>query len=207
MAPAHLEGFKLYGNSHSGNCLKPRWVADRLGVSYEWIEIDIFKNETQTEDFLAVNPVGFVPIAVFPDGRRLPESNAIMVYLAEELGSDLLPADAFTRAQMLSWLFWEQYSHEPYIAVRRSRLTFRGIPAEDLDPDLLVKGRRALGVMEMQLAHTDWLVGSAMTLADIALVAYTRVAHEGGFDLSEFPGVVRWISRTEAELGLPAAVQ
>ncbi|MEL6567444.1 MAG: glutathione S-transferase family protein [Pseudomonadota bacterium] len=195
----------LYGNSQSGNCMKPRWTADALGLDYDWVEVDIFKGETQTDDFLALNPVGLVPLAVWPDGRRLPESNAIMLYLAEQAGSDLIPTDDFERAQMTSWLFWEQYSHEPYIAVRISRLHYRGIPEDELDPDLLAKGRRALGVMEMQLTYTDWLVGEAMTLADVALVAYTRRAHLGGFDLSEFPAVGRWVRRTETALGLDHA--
>ncbi|MEO0467210.1 MAG: glutathione S-transferase family protein [Pseudomonadota bacterium] len=195
----------LYGNSESGNCMKPRWTADALGLDYDWVEVDIFQGETQTDDFLALNPVGLVPLAVWPDGRRLPESNGIMLYLAEQAGSDLIPADAFERAQMISWLFWEQYSHEPYIAVRISRLHYRGVPEDELDPDLLAKGRRALGVMEMQLTYTDWLVGDAMTLADVALVAYTRRAHLGGFDLGEFPAVARWVRRTEAALGLDHA--
>lgn len=197
--------FTLYGNSHSGNCLKPRWVADRLGVPYNWIEVDIFAGETLTEEFMKINPVGLVPLAKWEDGRSLPESNAIMLYLAEIQRSELLPNDPFIRAQMMSWLFWEQYSHEPFIAVRRSRLKFRGLSEDELDPDLLTKGRRALGVMEMQLTYTDWLVGDTITLADVALLAYTRVAHEGGFDLSEFPAVERWVSRAETELGLPHA--
>ncbi|MEL6662029.1 MAG: glutathione S-transferase family protein [Pseudomonadota bacterium] len=195
----------LYGDTMSGNCMKPRWIADALGVDYDWVHVDVLGGEAQTEDFLALNPVGLVPLAVWPDGRRLPESNAIMLYLAEEAGSDLIPTDAFKRAQMMSWLFWEQYSHEPYIAVRISRLHYRGIAEDELDPDLLAKGRRALGVMEMQLTYTDWLVGDAMTLADVALVAYTRVAHEGGFDMDAFPAVQRWITRVEAALNISNA--
>ena len=178
-----------------------------MGLAYDWVEIDIFAGETQTEDFLRLNPVGLVPLARWPDGRSLPESNAIILYLAESSASELIPADTFKRAQMMSWLFWEQYSHEPYIAVRRSRLKYRGLSEDELDPELLVKGRRALGIMEMQLTYTDWLVGDALTLADVALVAYTRVAHEGGFDLDEFPAVKRWVSRVETELGLPHAAE
>ncbi len=195
--------FTLYGNCESGNCLKPRWIADALGIGYDWVEVDTHAGETQTEDFLAINPAGQVPLARWPDGRILPQSNAIMLYLAEEAGSDLIPADPFKRAQMMSWLFWEQYSHEPNIAVRRTLLRFRGVPERDIDPALLAKGRRALGVMELQLTYTEWLVGDAVTLADVALVAYTRVAHEGGFDLAEFPAVKRWVNRTEAALGIP----
>ncbi|MEL8055248.1 MAG: glutathione S-transferase family protein [Pseudomonadota bacterium] len=204
MPAREIDKLTLYGDTMSGNCLKPRWTADYLNIPYDWVEIDIFKNETQTEEFLALNPVGQVPLARWPDGRILPQSNAIMVYLAQ--GSDLVPADAFTRAQMESWLYWEQYSHEPYIAVRRSKLKYRGLSEDELDPDLLVKGRRALGVMELQLTYTDWLAGDGLTCADIALVSYTRVAHEGGFDLSEFPNVERWVSRVESALNIGHAM-
>ncbi|MEM8921365.1 MAG: glutathione S-transferase family protein [Pseudomonadota bacterium] len=202
-----IEKLTLYGNSESGNCLKPRWVADRLGVDYDWVEIDIFNGGTQSEAFLAINPAGQVPIARFPDGRVLPQSNAIMMYLAEMNGSNLLPSDPFARAQMMSWLFWEQYSHEPYVAVRRSKLKYQGADEADLDPDLFAKGRRALGVMEMQCTYTDYLVGDGLTLADVALVAYTRWAHEGGFDLNEFPNVRRWVARVETDLGLEHAAE
>ncbi|MEM1391070.1 MAG: glutathione S-transferase family protein [Pseudomonadota bacterium] len=202
MPTREIDKLTLYGDTMSGNCLKPRWTADYLNIPYDWVEIDIFNNETQTEEFLTLNPVGQVPLARWPDRRILTQSNAIMVYLAQ--GSDLIPEDDFTRAQMESWLYWEQYSHEPYIAVRRSKMKYRGLSEDELDPDLLIKGRRALGVMEMQLTYTDWLVGDGLTCADIALVSYTRVAHEGGFDLSEFPSVSRWIGRVESALHLSA---
>ena len=195
----------LYGDSISGNCQKPKWTANYLGIPFDWVEVDILKGGTQTEDFLAVNPVGQVPVARWPDGRTLPQSNAIMLYIAEEAGSDLIPADGFKRAKMMSWLFWEQYSHETAIAVRRFHKHYLKKSEDEIDPNLMAKGRRALGVMEMQLTFTDWIVGEGMTLADIALVAYTRLAHEGGFDLSEFPAVERWVSRTEAALGIPHA--
>lgn len=195
----------LYGDSISGNCMKPKWTADLLGIPYDWVEVDILQGGTRTEDFLSVNPAGQVPLARWPDGRALPQSNSIMLYLAEEAGSELVPADPFQKAQMMSWLFWEQYSHETAIAVRRFQKHYLKTPDDQIDPQLLAKGRRALGVMELQLTYTDWLVGDAMTLADIALVAYTRVAHEGGFDLSEFPSVERWVSRTEAALNIPHA--
>ncbi|MDX1294423.1 MAG: glutathione S-transferase family protein [Hyphomonas sp.] len=195
----------LYGDSISGNCMKPKWTADLLGIPYDWVEVDILKGGTQSEDFLSLNPAGQVPLARWPDGRALPQSNAIMLYLAEEAGSDLVPADTFRRAQMMSWLFWEQYSHETAIAVRRFHKQYLDTPEDEIDPQLMAKGRRALGVMELQLTYTDWMVGDAMTLADIALVAYTRVAHEGGFDLSDFPSVERWVSRTEVALNIPHA--
>ena len=195
----------LYGDSISGNCMKPKWTADLLGIRYDWVEVDILQGGTQTEDFLSLNPAGQVPLARWPDGRALPQSNAIMLYLAEEAGSDLVPSDTFRRAQMMSWLFWEQYSHETAIAVRRFQKHYLNTPNDQIDPQLMAKGRRALGVMELQLTYTDWIVGDTMTLADIALVAYTRVAHEGGFDLSDFPSVERWVSRTEVALNLPHA--
>ena len=200
-----VDTLTLYGDAMSGNCMKPRWIADALGLDYDWVHVDVLSGETQADDFMALNPVGLVPVAVWPDGRRLPESNAIMLYLAETAGSDLILIDSFQCAQMMSWLFWEQYSHEPFIAVRISRLHYRGIPEDELDPNLLAKGRRALGGLELQLTYTDWLVAEAMTLADVALVANTRKAHLGGFDLGEFPAVQRWISRTEAALGLEDA--
>lgn len=197
----------LYGSSVSGNCLKPKWTADHLAIDHDWVEIDLLNGGTQTEEFLALNPVGQVPIARWPDGRVLTQSNAIMLYLAEDAGSNLIPADTFRRAQMNSWLFWEQYSHEPFVAVRRSLKHIRGLSDDEMDPDLLAKGRRALGVMEMQLTYTDWLVGDGMTLADVALVAYTRWAPQGGFDMEEFPSVERWVFRTEGALGLDHALE
>ena len=182
MPHREIQRLTLYGDSISGNCMKPKWTADLLGIPYDWVEVDILQGGTQTEDFLSLNPAGQVPLARWPDGRALPQSNAIMLYLAEEAGSDLVPSDMFRRAQMMSWLFWEQYSHETAIAVRRFQKHYLNTPDDQIDPQLMAKGRRALGVMELQLTYTDWLVGDAMTLADIALVAYTRVAHEGGFD-------------------------
>ena len=206
MPQREISRLTLYGNSISGNCMKPKWTADLLGIDYEWVEIDILAGDTQTADFLTINPVGQVPLARWPDGRVLPQSNAIMLYLAESAGSDLVPADPFQKAQMMSWLFWEQYSHETAIAVRRFQKFYLKKSNDEIDPQLLTKGRRALGVMELQLTYTDWIAGSKMTCADIALVAYTRLAHEGGFDLSEFPSVERWVSRTESALGIPHAM-
>lgn len=204
MPSREITKLTLYGDSISGNCQKPRWTADYLDIDHDWVEIDILKGGTQSEEFLALNPVGQVPLARWPDGRALPQSNAIMLYLAE--GSDLIPSDAFQRAQMNSWLFWEQYSHETAIAVRRFKKHYLKLPDSEIDPALMAKGRRALGVMELQLTYTDWLVGDGLTCADIALVAYTRVAHEGGFDLAEFPSVERWVSRVEGALSIGHAM-
>lgn len=206
MLNREISKLTLYGDSISGNCMKPKWTADVTGTDYDWVEIDVLSGVTQSEDYLAINPVGQVPLARWPDGRVLPQSNAIMLYIAEQAGSDLIPSDPFRKAQMNSWLFWEQYSHETAIAVRRFHKHYLKKSDDEIDPNLLPKGRRALGVMELQLTYTDWMVGDDITCADIALVAYTRWAHEGGFDLREFPAVERWVSRTESALGIPHAM-
>lgn len=193
---------RIFGDSISGNCLKVKWVAERLGLAHEWIEIDILKGETRTDAFLALNPFGQVPVVQLDDGRTLSQSNAIILHFAES--SDLVPQDAFERAKMLEWMFWEQYSHEPTIAVRRFQKHYLKKSDDAIDADLMAKGRRALGRMEMALISNDFIAGgAAITLADIALLAYTRMAHEGGFDLTEFPAVHAWVARCELELGLP----
>jgi len=196
---------KIYGDCRSGNCLKVRWTAERLGAPYDWVEIDIVNGGSRTEEFLALNPAGQVPCVVLPDGKTLAQSNAIMLYLAEQSRSDLIPAEPFARAKMMEWLFWEQYTHEPAIAVRRFQKSYLNTPEADIDPSLMAKGRRALGRMELALLDDDFLVGDQLTLADVALVAYTRVAHEGGFDLSEFPAVQAWVARVERTLELEVA--
>jgi len=192
--------FRIYGDSISGNCLKVKWTADRLGLAYDWIETNVLTAETRTTEFLALNPAGQVPLVVFADGRPLAQSNAIIFHLAE--GSDLIPSSAFDRAKMLEWMFWEQYSHEPYIAVARFQRRYLGKPAESLEPRLVERGAAALARLETQLKQSRFLVGDTLTLADVALVAYTRVAHEGGFDLSLYPAVLAWVSRVEADLGI-----
>ncbi len=190
----------IYGDSISGNCHKVKFVCDRLGIPYRWIEMDILRGETRTPEFLAMNPAGQVPTVRFEDGRSLAQSNAIMLYLAD--GSDLIPADAFDRALMNQWLFWEQYSHETAIAVRRFHAHILKKPESEIDPALMDKGKRALGVMEGHIATRRYFVGEKLTLADLALVAYTRFAHEAGFDLAEFPHVRSWVDRVKADLNL-----
>lgn len=190
----------IYGNSVSGNCHKVAFVCDRLGIPNRWLEVDFLKGETRTPEFLAMNPAGQVPFIRFEDGRLLAQSNAIMLYLAE--GSDLIPADAFERALMNQWLFWEQYSHETAIAVRRFHAFVLKKPDSDIDPALMEKGNRALGVMEGHLATRRYFVGEKLSLADLALVAYTRFAHEAGFDLATFPHVRDWVKRVEDDLNL-----
>ncbi len=194
---------RVYGDSISGNCLKVKWVADRLGRPYDWVETGVLDGSTRTPEFLALNPAGQVPVVVLEDGRTLAQSNAIILHLAE--GSALVPADPYNRARMFEWLFWEQYSHEPYIAVARFRLRYLGEDRESLDPKIVTRGESALARMELALASGGFLVGRALTLADVALVAYTRVAHEGGFDLARYPAVAAWVGRVEAELKLPPA--
>lgn len=188
----------VYGDSRSGNCLKVRWLLDRLGLAYDWLETDIMTGATRMPDFLRLNPAGQVPLVVLEDRRTLAQSNAILIHFGE--GTDLIPADAYDRARMFEWLFWEQYSHEPYVAVARFRMAYMGEPREALEARLIERGNAALDRLEQALTASDFLVGGALTLADIALVAYTRVAHEGGFDLSRRPAVRAWISRVEQAL-------
>ena len=192
---------KIYGDTNSGNCLKVKWVCDRLALPYDWVGVDTLKGETRTTEFLKLNSGGQVPTVVFDDGRVLAQSNAIIRYLAR--GSDLVPKDDFAAAKMDEWLFWEQNTHEPYVAVCRFQMVYLGKPASDLDPDKIKRGYFALARMEHQLAATPFLVGAAVTLADVALLAYTRVAHEGGFHLDGYASIRRWIGEAERALGLP----
>ena len=193
---------KIFGDLNSGNCLKVKWVCDRLALPYDWIAVDTMKGETRTPQFLAMNGAGQVPVNELGDGRTLAQSNAIIRYLARD--SDLIPADSFLAAKMDEWLFWEQYSHEPYIAVCRFQMVYLGKPAADLDPDKVKRGHAALARMEQQLAATPFLVSDTISLADVALLAYTRVAHEGGFDLSSYASIRRWIGAVERALNLPS---
>ncbi len=194
---------KVYGDTSSGNCLKVKWVCDHLALPYRWVAVDTLKGETRTAEFLRLNGAGQVPAIELDNGRTLAQSNAIIRYLAR--GSHLIPQDAFLDAKMDEWLFWEQYSHEPYVAVCRFQMFYLKKPASDLDPDKVKRGYAALARMEHQLALTPFLVGEAVTLADISLLAYTRLAHEGGFHLDGYAAVRRWIGATEKILGLPPA--
>ena len=191
---------KIYGDSISGNCLKAKWVADYLGLAYDWVEVNIMAGESRTPTYLAMNPAGQVPVLVTDDGRPLAQSNAIILHLAE--GSDLIPQDAYQRARMLEWMFWEQYSHEPYVAVARFQVKYQNRPVADLDPQLVERGKTALQRLEIGLAATPFLVGEEVSLADVALVAYTRMAGDGGFDLGGYPKVTAWIARVEQALNI-----
>ena len=190
----------VYGDIRSGNCLKVKWLLDRLGRDYRWIETDVMAGATRSAEFLARNPAGQVPAMVLEDGRVLAQSNAIIGWLGE--GTAFIPADPWDRARMYEWLFWEQYSHEPYIAVVRFQRLLGGRRADEIEPRLMERGHAALARMEAVLAVADWLVGDGPTLADLALVAYTRVAHEGDFDLAACPAVRGWIGRVEAAFGI-----
>jgi len=190
----------VYGDSISGNCLKVKFVAERQGIPYDWVEVSVLNGETRTPDFLALNPAGQVPAVRFADNGTLAQSNAIMLHLA--WGSDLIPSDPFERAQMFQWLFWEQYSHETALAVLRfQRFYLKKIDSE-IDPALPAKCARVLTLMNDHLAGRDYFVGGKLSLADIALVAYTRFAHQAGIDLAAWPNVRLWVHRIEDDLGL-----
>jgi len=191
----------IYGDSISGNCLKVKFVADWLGLPYDWVEVSVVDRETRTPEFLALNPAGQVPVARFAGNGVLAQSNAIILHLAEN--SALVPRDAFDRALMFQWLFWEQYSHEPVIAVRRFQKLYLKKPEAEIDPSLLPRGEKLLAQMAAHLAERDYFVGARMTLADIALVAYTRLAHQGGFTLP--PRVADWVRRVETDLKIEHA--
>lgn len=191
---------EIYGDSISGNCLKVKWTADFLGLSYRWNETSVIDGETRTPAFLAMNPAGQVPLVRFADGGTLAQSNAIILSFAE--GSALIPQDRHDRAKMFEWLFWEQYSHEPYVAVARFHVHYLGKKASELDPKIVERGKAALSLLDDALNRSPFLVGDALSLADVALVAYTRVADEGGFDLGDYPAVQRWIARVEPALGI-----
>jgi glutathione S-transferase len=198
-----VSSVKIHGDANSGNCLKVKWTADHLGLSYTWHDIDTAKGESRTAAYLEKFPLGQVPAVEFEDGRRLAQSNAIIRYLAA--GSALLPADPFLAAKVDEWLFWEQYSHEPYVAVCRWHMVYKGQPRETREPWRVERGEAALDLLDRQLTDRAWLVGDGMTVADIALLAYSRVAHEGGFDLASRPNLRAWIGRGETQLNLTMA--
>lgn len=190
---------RLYDYLGSGNGYKARLLLHQLEIDYQRVELDIDKGETRTPDFLSKNPNGRIPALQLENGTVLPESNAILFYLAE--GSPFLPYDRLARAQALQWMFFEQYNHEPTIAV--SRYIMLHLPEGHARyaelPKLKEKGQDALGVMETHLEARDWFAGGTYSIADIALYAYTHVAHEGGFDLAPYPAVNAWLERVAAQ--------
>ena len=192
---------KVYGDHESGNCYKIRLLLSHLDRSYEWVDVDVVARETRTPEFLAKNPNGRVPIVELDDGTVLAESNAILFHLAR--GSDFLPARPLDQTRALQWMFFEQYSHEPYIATSRywihylnARDQYKDKLAEKRDP-----GHAALGVMERHLGEHPFFVGPRMTIADIALYAYTHVAGEGDFDLQPYPAIRGWLERVTSVPG------
>ncbi len=194
---------KIYGDTNSGNCLKVKWVCDHLALPYDWIAVDTLKGETRTPEFLKLQRRR--------PGARSSNSTTAARWRSPTPSSAISPAaltssrGRLCAAKMDEWLFWEQYSHEPYIAVCRFQMFYLGKPASDLDPDKVKRGYAALARMEHQLAITPFLVGDAVSLADVSLLAYTRVAHEGGFHLDGYASLRRWIGETEKFLGLPPA--
>jgi len=190
----------------SGNCYKVRLAARQLGIALRLKDYGLHDGSTRTPEYLAKNPNGRVPMLELDDGRFLAESGAILWYLAE--GTRLVPADKWHRAQALQWMFFEQYSHEPYIAVARFWLAYA--PKADLDKKRHLvgewheKGNAALAVMERHLANRDWFAGDAYSIADIALYGYTHSAAEGGFDLTRYPAVARWLARVASTPGYVA---
>ena len=192
----------LYSQQHSGNAYKPRLLMALLGIPFRIVDVNTYDGSTRQPDFLAKNPIGKVPLLEFEDGRRLAESNAMLLHLAEN--SRYLPGDSFARAKAYEWLFFEQYTHEPSIAVRRSILTAPERAAQRTPERLaalLDAGDHALGVMERRLSGASWLAGESYSVADMALYAYTHVAGEGGFELTRYPGIERWLARVSAQPG------
>src|SRR5262245_43468840 len=191
----------LYDYLPSGNGYKVRLLLSQLGIPFRLVERDILKGETRTPEFLAINPDGRIPAVVFDDGRRLAQSDAILFYFAE--GTPLLPTDRFERAEALQWMFFEQYSHEPYIAVARfwiHELHKREEWADRLK-EKWQKGYQALDIMERRLKDRRFLVGNAYSIADIALYAYTHVAEQGDFDLNRYPAIRGWLDRVADQPG------
>lgn len=191
----------VYGDSISGNCYKIQLLCSQLDIPYEWQEVDILKGDTRTEDFLAMNANGKIPLLALPDGRYLAESNAILSYLAAD--SELAGSDRLARAEILQWMFFEQYSHEPNIATSRFIIQYLGSPPDRQAAleEKRIGGYKALDVMEGELSNKKFFVEDRYSLADIALYAYTHRADEGGFNLTGYPAVRAWLDRVTATPG------
>lgn len=191
---------RVYGSAASGNCHKVKLALDLLHIPYRWHEVDVVKGETRTPQFLAMNANGKVPLLQIDDHSWLPESNAILCYLAD--GSELWPGDRLQRAQVLQWMFFEQYSHEPYIAVARYIVRFLKQPDSERLPALRKRGHEALAVMEQHLSRQPFLAAGRFSIADIALFGYTHKAADGGFDLAAYPAITAWLARCRAVPGV-----
>ncbi len=199
---------QVHGMTVSGNCYKVQLLLAQLGIDYDWHEVNILEGESRTPEYLAMNPNGKVPVVEVEPGEYLSESNAILCYFGE--GTALLPAGRLERARVLEWMFFEQYSHEPCVAV--ARFVSRFLPADHPRraelPGLIERGNAALAVMESQLKAQDFFAPGGYSLADIALYAYTHNAGEAGFDLGAYPAVQAWLARTRAQPGhVPMGVQ
>ncbi|NQU50085.1 MAG: glutathione S-transferase family protein [Planctomycetes bacterium] len=192
---------RVYGDRKSGNCYKVQLVCSLLGQAMDWVDVDLLAGETRTSEFLQMNPNGKIPVVVLGDGEILTESNAIINYLASN--TPLYPSDPLLAARVQQWQFFEQYSHEPFIAVARFINKYLGLP-EDRRGEYEAKqegGNRALAVIEQQLQRAPFLAGKTLTTADVSLYAYTHVADEGGFDLTQFPAIQGWLKRVELAPG------
>jgi glutathione S-transferase len=192
---------RVYGDVYSGNCFKVKLALQQLGMAYAWTHIDILKQESRTPEFLAKNPTGKIPLLEIDSNVFLPESNAILHYLAE--GSALLPTDRLEHARVLQWMCFEQYTHEPSVATARYLVRYLGRPAEQeqLLQRKIADGIKALGIMDQHLASRAFFVAERYSIADIALYAYTHVAHEGGIELAPFAAVRAWIGRVSSQPG------
>ncbi len=193
--------FTVYGMADSGNCYKVKLALEQLKLPYRWVEVSTTKGETRTKEFLARNPNGQVPTLELEDGEYLPESGAILAYLAE--GTPLLPSERLERARVLQWMFFEQYSHEPCIAVARAILRYQppDSPRRAELPRLQERGHKALEVMQQQLNASAFIAGPKYSIADIALYAYTHCAADGGFELKRYPAVLAWLMRVKSQPG------
>jgi glutathione S-transferase len=194
--------YTLYSMQLSGNCYKPRLAMHELGIAFRIVEVERGSGQTTSPEFLALNPNAQVPLLILPDGRPLAESGAMLLHLAE--GSDLIPADPYERALCYQWMFFEQYSHEPVIAVARAWLFLTPGGREAMAhriPEWQEKGNRVLGVMERRLSEADYFAGSTFSVADIALYAYTHAAADADYDLSAFPAISAWLSRVSSRPG------
>lgn len=193
--------YTVYAMADSGNCYKVKLTLAQLKLPYRWVEVSTTKGETRSKEFLARNPNGQVPTLELEDGQCLPESGAILCYLAE--GTPLLPGERLSRARVLQWMFFEQYSHEPCIAVARAILRYQppDSPRRAELPRLQERGNKALAVMEQHLAKETFFAGGRYSIADIALYAYTHCAADGGIELARYPAVLAWLARVKAQPG------
>lgn len=199
--------YRVHGMAASGNCHKVRVTLDVLGLPHQWNEVDLLAGGTRTPEFLAMNPNGKVPVLEVEPGTYLPESNAILCYLAD--GTRLMPSERLAKARVMQWLFFEQYSHEPYIAVARFLRKLHPDPESQraVADSKMAGGYRALEVMEGQLSRAPFFVADRFTIADIALYAYTHAAGDGGFDLARFPAVRAWLDRVANQSGVSAMAE